>query len=206
MNDLTVQPGPDWVIAEMPPGYQTRVNEIRRLIADLGHMGRFARLLWQVGPELASAVADAFAALKFDAELTTAAGAPVVLVRLEPHQRLLLVPAATDAVIQKKSAELSHVFTLLQEVAEDGDRVVLVTNVESAKRPAERTAALTPDALALLVRLGAVHLSGSTLFELWKVSFEGLERARAQITRLHKEEAGTFTLPASMLRLAEMKL
>lgn len=206
MSEWVTRPGPDWVAAEMPPGYQTRLLEIERLIADLEQMGRFARLLWQTGSDLAEAVRDGFAALKFDAEVTGDSGARWVVVRLDNRRRLLVATAATAGVIERKSAELSHAFKLLQEVAGDADRVVLVTNVDATKPPAERPPALTPDALALLTRMDAIHLPGPTLFRMWKLSHESLEGARVQVTRLHEEEAGTFELPASLLRLAEMKL
>jgi hypothetical protein len=206
MNEPLIQNGPDWVVGEMPPGYQTRVLEIRRLIADLEEMSRYARLLWQVGPELASVVRDAFAALKFEAAPVNGPPVEHVAVRLDRHERLLLIPSATPTVLDKKSPELAHVFKLLQEVAGEDDRVVLVTNVDSDKRPADRPAALAPDALSLLVRLGAVHLPGAALFNLWRLSLHDLESARTQATRLHGDEPGTFEVPTSVLRLSEMKL
>ena len=69
MTELVAHPGPEWVVAEMPAGYQTRLSEIQRLMADLQEMGRFARLLWDVGPPLGEAARDAFTALKFDAQV-----------------------------------------------------------------------------------------------------------------------------------------
>ena len=85
-----VADAPDWVVAEMPPGYQTRIAEIRRLSEELEGMSRFARLLWAIGPDLRESVRDVFDALKFEAELTnTADGAPVA-VQLDGRHRLLL--------------------------------------------------------------------------------------------------------------------
>ena len=199
MTELVPHPGPEWVVAEMPAGYQTRLSEIQRLMADLQEMGRFARLLWDVGPPLGDAARDAFTALKFDAQLQNTSPSGVV-VRLEGKRRLLLIPSATTDAIQKKSPELTQVFGTLQEMADEFDRVVLVTNVSPEKRPAERPPALTPDALAFLVRMGASHLTGATLFALWKLSLHEMERARAQVERLHAHEGGTFELPASVLR------
>jgi hypothetical protein len=200
MSELLAHPGPDWVVAEMPPGYQNRLVEIQRLAADLQDMGRFARLLCAVGPPLGEAVRDVFTALKFDTELVPANSTSNVTVRLDGNRRLLLIPSATTEAVQKKSPEVAQVFQMLQDVAEEPDRVVLVTNVDPDTRPADRPAAVTPDALAFLVRMGARHVAGSTLFNLWKLSHEGLDRAREQVERLHAHDAGTFELPASALR------
>jgi hypothetical protein len=199
MTELVAHPGPDWVVAEMPAGYQTRLSEIQRLMADLQEMGRFARLLWDVGPSLGDAARDAFTALRFDAQVQNTSPSGVV-VRLEGKRRLFLIPSATTEAIQKRGPELTRVFGTLQEVAEESDRVVLLSNVSPEQRPAERPAAVTPDALAFLVRMGASHLTGATLFTLWKLSLHEMERARAQVERLHAHEGGTFELPASLLR------
>jgi hypothetical protein len=184
----------------MPPGYQTRVLEIQRLMADLQEMGQFARLLGDVGPPLGDAVRHAFAALKFETGLTPGAPFSSVTVTLEGRRRLLLIPSATAEVIQKKSPEVAQAFHVLQEVAGESDRVVLVTNVDPETRPAERPAAITPEALAFLVRMGASHVTSYTLFNIWKLSLQDLDRARAQVERLHAADAGTFELPASALR------
>jgi hypothetical protein len=199
MTELVVHPGPEWVVSEMPAGYQTRLSEIQRLTADLQEMARFARLLWAVGPTLGEAARDAFTALKFDAQVQNTSPSGVV-VRLDGKRRLLLIPSATTDAIQKKSPELTQVFGTLQEMADESDRVVLLTNVSPDTRPAERPAAVTPDALAFLVRMGASHLTGPTLFALWKLSLQEMERARSQVERLHVHEGGTFELPASVLR------
>ena len=137
MAEIVAHPGPEWVVAEMPAGYQTRLLEIQRLMADLQEMGRFARLLWGVGPPLGEAARDAFTALKFEAQVQDTSPAGVV-VRLDGKRRLLLIPSATTEAIQKKAPELTQVFQTLQEVGEESDRVVLMTNVsprEAARRP-----------------------------------------------------------------------
>ncbi len=54
--------------------------------------------------------------------------------------------------------------------------------------------------------MGASHVTGPTLFSLWKLSMEQMDRARSQVARLLAEDAGTFELPASMMRLSDMKL
>src|SRR3954471_12397306 len=206
MTDLLTHPGPEWVVAEMPAGYQNRLTEIQRLVSDLQQMGRFARLLWQVGPELGESLRDAFTALRYEAEAVPVGPTTLVTVRVDGRARLLLLPSSSTTAVQKKSAEISQVFQLLQEVAEGADRVVLVTNVEGDKPPADRSAALAPDALALLTRMGASHVTGPTLFSLWKLSMEQMDRARSQVARLLADDAGTFELPASMMRLSDMKL
>src|SRR5262245_29721420 len=63
---------PDWLVAEMPAGYQTRFAEVQRLSAEMHAMDRMARLLWEIGPPLHEAVRDTFASLKF--EVDAAAG------------------------------------------------------------------------------------------------------------------------------------
>ncbi len=90
MTELVAHPGPEWVVAEMPAGYQTRLSEIQRLMADLQEMGRFARMLWNVGQPLGEAARDAFTALKFDAQVqhTSPSG---VIVRLDGKRRLLVI-------------------------------------------------------------------------------------------------------------------
>src|SRR5215208_5282861 len=109
MTELVAHPGPEWVVAEMPAGYQTRLSEIQRLTADLQEMGRFARLLWEVGSALGEAARDALTALRFDAHVqdTSLSG---VVVRLDGKRRILLIPSATTEAIQKKGPELTQVF------------------------------------------------------------------------------------------------
>jgi hypothetical protein len=200
MSELVAHPGPDWVVGEMPAGYQNRVSEIHRLIADLHEMGRFARLLYEVGPALAEAVRDALAALRFDTELLQAPSAAGVLASLDRKRRLLLIASGATAAIEKRNPDVAAVFHVLQDVVEDSDRVALVTNVDAERRPADRSAQIAPDAHGFLTRMGASHVTGPTLFSLWKLSLEDMERARAQVERLHADTAGTFELPVSVLR------
>jgi len=194
-------PGPEWVVAEMPPGYQNRVAEVQRLMSDLHEMGQFGSLLYQVGPELGDAVRRVFTAMKFEAEMMTGPVSSGVAVRLDAHRRLLLIPSAATDAIQKKGPELAQVFQMLHEVAEEKvDRVVLITNADPGTRPADRAAAITPEALAFLVRMGASHVQASTLFALWKLSLNDADRVRAQVERLHGQAAGTFELSPSQAR------
>ena len=194
-------PGPEWVVAEMPAGYQNRVAEIQRLMSDLQEMGHFGSLLYQVGPELGEAVRRVFAAMKFEADTMTEPVSSAIAVRLDARRRLLLIPSAATDAIQKKGPELAKVFQVLHEVADEGtDRVALITNADPGTRPADRAAAITPEALAFLVRMGASHLEASTLFALWKVSLTDAAHARAQVDRLYGQAAGTFQLSASQVR------
>ena len=45
--------------------------------------------------------------------------------------------------------------------------------------------------------MGVAHVTGRTLFELWKLSLPEPEQARAQVQRLHAHEGGTWALPAT---------
>src|SRR5262245_41055134 len=125
-----ISQAPDWVIAEMPPGYHNRLDEIRRLTEDLRALDSFARLLWANGTPLTEAVRDAFVALQFDAAIMPGHTSDIS-VRLN-GRRLLVHVVPTPEVIRKKSADLARVFQLLHESAEDGDRVVLVSNAAPA--------------------------------------------------------------------------
>jgi hypothetical protein len=185
----------------MPPGYQNRVAEIQRLMADLQEMGQFGSLLYQVGPDLGEAVRRVFAAMKFETEMMTGPVPSGIAVRLDARRRLLLVPSAATGAIQKKGPELAQVFQMVQEVADENvDRVALITNADPGTRPADRAPAITPDALALLTRMGATHLQASTLFALWKLSLTDAAYARAQVDRLYEQTAGTFELSLSHAR------
>jgi hypothetical protein len=63
---------PEWVAAEMPPGYQTRLFELQRLSADLQTMDRIGRLLWETGDRLRDAVGAVFGELKCEVDVTPA--------------------------------------------------------------------------------------------------------------------------------------
>jgi hypothetical protein len=190
-----IQLGPEWVAAEMPPGYQNRVEEIRRLVADLESMGQFGRLLWEVGTRLAAPTCEVFRSLKYDSQVRDDAGATAVVVKLDARRRLFLHVADAVDPLQKRSPELAHVFRLLHEVAGDDDRVALVTNSEGMKRPADRAEALAPDAAAFVSRMGVSHVSAATLFALWKLSLQEPDRARGQVDRLYSHEGGPWSLP-----------
>jgi hypothetical protein len=197
---LGTESAPDWLIAEMPPGYQNRIVEIERLSKELRALDRLGRLLWRAGDELTEAVRDAFVALGFEADGATASTGPSVTVRLDAHRRLLLHVSATNSIIQKRSAELARVFELLHTVAENADRVVLVANGDPRVRPADRPESIEPQALNLLHRLGANVLTGPTLFALWTLSLQDKGRARAYVDQLHQQDGGSLQLPTGGAR------
>jgi hypothetical protein len=184
----------------MPPGYQNRVAEIQRLMSDLQEMGQFGSLLYQVGPELGEVVRRLFAAMRFDTEVIAGPVSSAVVVRVDGKHRLLLISSAATETIQKKDPELAHVFQMLHEVAEETDRVVLITNTDPERRPADRANAMTPEALAFLERMGAIHLEASTLFLLWKLLLTDPASAHARVDRLYEHAAGTFEPAMSMAR------
>jgi hypothetical protein len=191
---------PDWLIAEMPPGYQTRVGEIQRLSAEIEAMDRIGWLLWQTEQPLRDAVRDMFAALRYETELQPDEATYDVGVKLDTSRRLLVRVSKADGVVGKKSSDLVAVFQTLSEVAGDRDRVVLAANSHHATRPLERPKSdtIAPDALDLLQRIGANFLTTTTLFRIWSVSLrEDVSRARAHIDRVHAQNGGAFQLPAS---------
>ena len=141
-----LDPVPEWVIAEMPPGYRTRLLEIERLSADLHAMDGIGRVLWATGERLVDAVAALFGALK--CEVDAAPGRPV-FVNLGESRRLLLLVSAAAGPIEKTHEELAGAFQAMQ-FAGPADRVVFVANNVAATPPAERPEPVAPDALAVL--------------------------------------------------------
>jgi hypothetical protein len=186
--------GPEWLAAEMPPGYNTRLMEIQRLSDELIAMGQFGRLLWTVGDELAGAVREAFVALKFEVRPTPGLPASSLIVNVDTRRRLLLHISAAEGLIEKKSQDIAHVFQMLHEVAGDDDRIVLVVNNDPGTRPADRRDPIDPDAMKLLRRLGANVLPSPTLFAMWTQSLQDRDRARASVERLHAQDGGPFEL------------
>src|SRR5690242_18117760 len=144
-----IESGPDWLAAEMPPGYNTRLLEIQRLTEDLEAMARFGRLLWASGDDLAEAAAEAFSALKFDVQVTPVNDKSPIAVHVDSRRRLLVRTIACDSPIQKKDVVLTEVFDTVREFATDADRVVLIVNCDPTVRPANRRNPLEPDAQKL---------------------------------------------------------
>src|SRR5262245_35014267 len=195
-TEAQVRQRPDWLAAEMPPGYRNRLEEIQRLTRELEEIGRFGRLLWAVGEELAAGVRDAIAALEFDPGPSPDGDGSVIAVSLDPARRLLFRASATGEVIQRRSEDLARVFHMVQQVAGHGDRVVLVANHNPSQRPADRPDGIDAEALTLLDRLGVIYLPASTLFAVWSLSLQDRPRARGTFDHLHAQDGGMFLLPA----------
>ncbi len=193
-------PTPDWVIAEMPPGYQNRVAEIQRLSDELRDLERFGRLLWCVGENLTDAVRSTFAAFGFEAEPPPGSPGTSLTVKLDGGRRLLLAVSPADGVVQKKSQAVADAFQLVREIAGGADRVALVANSDPDVQPADRREAASPDALDLLSRLGVNLVAGQTVFALWRLSLQDRDRARAYAVRLHEQDGGAFVLPSTAPR------
>ncbi len=187
---------PEWVVAEMPPGYQTRIAEIQRLSEELQGMSRYAQLLWSIGEDLREPVRGAFATLKFEAALMEAPAESAVAVTLDGQRRLLLHVSSAEETLDRRSAEIEHAFHLLHQVAGERDRVVLVTNNDRMHPPGERQDAISPEALRLLERMGVNCVTGPTLFKIWILGNQSVERARRFVDLIHDQDGGTITFPA----------
>ncbi len=193
-NDPAVAGAPDWMVAEMPPGYQTRLFEIQRLSADLKGMDRIGCVLWETGEALRDAVAKLFADLKCEVD-PTPGDTGAIAVGLGGSRRLLLVVTGADSPIQKTNGELARSFQAVQ-FAGANDRVVLVVNNHPATPPADRTDPILPDALSILQRMGVNVLTTVMLFRLWRMSIVDQQKARKALDRLHSQDGGQFLLPA----------
>jgi len=191
---------PEWLAAEMPPGYETRLAEIQRLNDELRLMGRFGRLLWCIGDDLTKAARDGFVELGFEAELAAGPASASLTVSVDAHRRLLVHVARAAETIPKKSPELAHVFQLLHEIAGDTDRVVLLANPSPTTPPAGRPEAVTAEALDFLQRLAVNVVTGPTLFALWTMSLQDRSRVHAYVERLHGQDGGMFQAPTAGAR------
>lgn len=189
-----VSRAPDWVAAEMPPGYHTRIAEIQRLSADLHAMDEIGRVLWQTGEPLKDAVRGVLAALKCEVDSTPGAVGSIA-VKLDTTRRLLLHVSGASGAIQKTSEDLAQAFQVLQ-FAGERDRVVLVANAGGDTRPAGRPDPVTAEALHVLQRVGVNLLDTPTLFRLWRLSYEDPGRVRTSLERLHAQEGGRFVMPS----------
>jgi hypothetical protein len=182
---------PEWVAAEMPPGYRTRLFEIQRLANDLKAMDQIGHVLWETGDALLEAVCGIFSAL--DCPVDAPPGGPIG-VRIGESRRLLLVVSSAPGTIQKTSEELARAFQAVQYASGD-DRVVLVATGDPATPPAERPDPILPDALGMLERMGVNFASTVTLFKLWRLSLEDRQKARRVLETLHGQEGGQFWVP-----------
>ncbi len=184
---------PEWVAAEMPPGYQTRLVEIERLSVDLRAMDRLGRALWETGEPLRDAVGAMFGALRCEVDAKPGPAGPIV-VALDQSRRLLCLVSGASSPIQKTHEDLARAFQAVQYAGAD-DRVVFVTNNDPATPPAERPDPLAPDALDVLQKIGVVVVTTVTLFRLWRLALEDDHKARAALDRLHAQDGGPFVLP-----------
>jgi hypothetical protein len=181
----------------MPQGYQTRLEEIRRLTAELKEMDRYGRLLIEFGAPLADVIRAVFAAMKYDIAEVTAGDQSRFAVRLDNKRRLFVCAADGASLIDRKSREVARAFALLHEHAEPADRVVLAANVNVMRPPAERGDCATPEALEFLKRLGINIVTGPQLFSLWTLSQQEPARAQKSVERLYAQDGGLYTIPAS---------
>jgi hypothetical protein len=183
---------PEWVAAEMPPGYQTRLWEIERLSADLHAMDRIGRVLWETGEPLRDAVGALFNALKCEVDATPGSTGPLVA-KLGESRRLLLVVSSSASPIQKTDEELAQAFRAVQ-FASANDRLVCVANNGPATPPADRSDPVLPDALGVLQRMGVAVVTTPTLFRLWRLWYEDQPKAGKVLERLLAEDGGLFTI------------
>jgi len=189
-----VAQAPEWVTAEMPPGYQTRFFELQRLSAELEAMDRIARVLWETGDLLKDAVAAVFGALKYEVDITPGAAGPIV-VKLGESRRLLLLVSDTNGPVQKTNEELAQAFQAVQFAAAD-DRVVFVPNNHPSGPPAERPAPILPEALDVLSRMGVAVVTTATLFGLWRLSHVDPQKVQKTLEHLHAQDGGPFVVPS----------
>jgi hypothetical protein len=185
---------PEWVAAEMPPGYQTRLFEVQRLSADLHAMDRIGRVLWETGDPLRDAVGAVFGALNCEVDVTPGTAGPIA-VKLGESRRLQLLVSGAANPIQKTNEELAQAFQAVQFAAVN-DRVVFVANNDPATPPGDRPDPVLPDALGVLQRMGVAVVTTVTLFRLWRLSLEDHEKARKALERLHAQDGGPFVIPS----------
>ncbi len=183
---------PNWLVAEMPPGYRTRIEEVERMTKDLQVMWRFGRLLWDSGAQLDEAVRGVFTGLKFDVQTIPCGDIDVIAVRIDRKRRLLIHISPGENALEKKSPDVAAVFRILHEIGADEDRVVLVINPHVLVPPAERPALATPEALAILKRLGVNVLPASAVFKLWTLGLQDAAGATKLVERLHEQDGGMF--------------
>lgn len=181
---------PDWIVAEMPPGYETRLDEIKRLSSELRAMDGIGSVLWETGQVLTDAVGELFAALKCEVD-PKPGDMHAITVDIGGFRRLHLVVSGVDSSIQKTNEELTRSFQALQHAGAN-DRVVLVVNNHPGKPPADRPDPILPDALDVLQKMGVNVLTTVTLFGLWRLSLENQQKVRQALNHLHAQDGGQF--------------
>jgi hypothetical protein len=166
---------PEWMAAEMPPGYLTRLLELQRLPTDLDAMDRIGRVLWETGEPLRDAVTAVFEALKCEVDVTPGTVGPIK-VKLGESRRLLLLVSDAVGPIEKTNQELAQAFQAVQFAAQS-DRVVFVANNDPTTPPPDRPEPFLPDALGVLQRMGVDVVTTATLFKLWRLWLEDQQKA-----------------------------
>jgi hypothetical protein len=183
---------PEWMIAEMPPGYQTRLWEIERMSAELRAMDRIGSVLWETGEPLRNTVCAVFGAFKCEMDATAGSAGPTV-VKLGDSRRLLIVVSGTGSPIRKTDEELAQAFRAVQFASAD-DRVVLVVNNDPQTAPADRLDPALPDALSVVQRMNVNLVTTATLFRLWRLWYEDQPNAQKALNRLHGQDGGLFVI------------
>jgi hypothetical protein len=184
---------PEWLVAEMPPGYQTRFLEIQRLSADLHAMDRIGCVLWATGQPLRDAIGAVFGVIKCEVDASQGPAGPIA-VKLGESRRLLFLVSDADGPIEKTNEELARVFQTVQFAGAD-DRVVFVGNNDPAAPPLDRPDPVLPDALGVLYRMGVNVVITATIFRLWQLALEHPQKARTALERLHEQDGGPFVIP-----------
>lgn len=200
LNPVAATP-PDWMVAEMPPGYQTRLDEIERLSAELKTMDGIGCIMWETGEVLTDALTKLFTALKCDVD-PKPSDIPAIAVNLGGSRRLLLVVAGVSNPIQKTNEELTHSFQAVQHAGVN-DRVVLIVNNYPTKAPSDRPDPILPEALEVLQKMGVNVLTTFKLFGLWRQSLENQQKARQALDHLHAQDGGQF--PPQMRSASEIE-
>jgi hypothetical protein len=108
----------------------------------------------------------------------------------------LIEVTGIEGQVTKKSKKIAQVLDALRTEAAENDRVCLALNAYRTKPPSERAQReiVSGDALALLEGLKAPIFTTSDLFDLWKVSREAPDRARAAVQGLYTGRAGIVRL------------
>ena len=192
---------PEWVRGWMPQRHVEIMAEIEKLKEEAAQMESLAQLLWQTGQPLEQSVRDIFRAVGLSAELTPGSKASDLTVDVGEGKRLLIVVAGTDAAITNKSPKIKQIFDASQEVADEGERIVMVANVHRLRPPADREwlDPLTGEAMMIIKGVSAVFVTTATLFAVWKLSQEHPQAAINHLLQLHLAESGPFTLDTAAI-------
>jgi hypothetical protein len=156
-------------------------------------MEGIAAVLWQTGSALTSAVADLFMALGFETELTEYGSTSDLRVNLSDGRRLLINVVSERQGLDRKSPHIARILKVLQDEANEKDRVVLVANIGFDQAlSARRTDPVSVEAARLIQGLGANFVPTSSLFGIWKASLTDASQARSSVQRLHSMDGGIF--------------